>query len=195
MMDDNRPMADCEKTSRLIGFADVLPMISSPLHNGIVKPKNSGESEVCYVFLSSYRRQASRKLIYQATAESNLRPLEYLKFESINFFAFTHFHQRNTIKKQAQANTQTDVTKYSSHTEKRHFKKEQIENSDVLVSTICLLVLRQKRSDLFIKRNTKYTIMNTSDSVNFDASDVICLKKNWRRMLSDKRLAQRDQEL
>ncbi len=31
MADDNRPMADCEKTSRLIGFADVLPMIGSPL--------------------------------------------------------------------------------------------------------------------------------------------------------------------
>ena len=28
---DNRPMADCEKTSRLIGFPDVLPMIGSPL--------------------------------------------------------------------------------------------------------------------------------------------------------------------
>ncbi len=31
MLKDNRPMADCEKTSRLIGFADVLPMIGSPL--------------------------------------------------------------------------------------------------------------------------------------------------------------------
>ena len=152
-------------------------MISSPLHNGIVKPKNSGESEVCYVFLSSYRRQASRKLIHQATAESNLRPLEYLKFESIIFFCFYALSPKKYTKKQAQINTQTDVTKYPSHTEKRYFKKEQIENSDVLVSTICLLVLGQKRSDLFIKRNTKYTIMNTSDSVNFDASDVICLKK------------------
>ncbi len=28
---DYRPMADCEKTSRLIGFADVLPMIGLPL--------------------------------------------------------------------------------------------------------------------------------------------------------------------
>jgi hypothetical protein len=31
MVKDNWPMADCEKTSRLIGFADVLPMIGSPL--------------------------------------------------------------------------------------------------------------------------------------------------------------------
>ena len=31
MADDNRPMTDCKKTSRLIGFADVLPMIGSPL--------------------------------------------------------------------------------------------------------------------------------------------------------------------
>ena len=28
---DNRPMADCEETSRLIGFPDVLPMIGSAL--------------------------------------------------------------------------------------------------------------------------------------------------------------------
>ncbi len=34
MADGNRPMADCEKTSRLIGFADVLPMIGSPLVAG-----------------------------------------------------------------------------------------------------------------------------------------------------------------
>ena len=31
LANDNRPMADCEKTSRLIGFPDVLPMIGSPL--------------------------------------------------------------------------------------------------------------------------------------------------------------------
>ncbi len=31
MADDNRPIADCEKTCRLIGFPDVLPMIGSPL--------------------------------------------------------------------------------------------------------------------------------------------------------------------
>ena len=36
MVKDYRPMADCEKTSRLIGFADVLPMIGSPLDYSIL---------------------------------------------------------------------------------------------------------------------------------------------------------------
>jgi hypothetical protein len=36
MANDYRPMADCEKTSQLIGFADVLPMIGSPLHYTIL---------------------------------------------------------------------------------------------------------------------------------------------------------------
>ena len=31
MVNDNRPIADCEKTSQLIGFTDILPIISSPL--------------------------------------------------------------------------------------------------------------------------------------------------------------------
>ena len=36
MVKDYRPMADCEKTSRLIGFADVFPMIGSPLSNNTI---------------------------------------------------------------------------------------------------------------------------------------------------------------
>ena len=37
---DNRPMADCEKTSRLIGFPDVLPMIGSPLFKKKMEQKS-----------------------------------------------------------------------------------------------------------------------------------------------------------
>ena len=47
---------------------------------------------------------------------------------------------------------------------------------NLLFSGISLAILRKKLGDLFIESNTKYAIVNTSDAVNFNARDVICLK-------------------
>ena len=57
--------------------------------------------------------------------------------------------------------------------------------SNLLIYTIWLFILRQKCKNFFVKSNTKYTIMNASDAMNFNTTDVVSLERKNREIFME----------